>query len=299
MIASGAQSLIIECPHCATRYQLSSEALGAAGRKVQCAACGEAWRVNPPPARPALYDAIETLVDDASERVLDDAIEREDKSAGRPRGEGTRWAEETEAAARSLADIRDALGETARAPREPFVAPSRAFARRLAAINRQLPTARLRRAVRAAALAILVALVGGLYFGRVEIVRQFPEMAGPYGALGLPVNVVGLEFHDLATELSRSEGTRTLRISARIVSTASRRVPVPPVVVSLLGADRQTLYRWSVTPSGRDLAPGEFTSLASQITTPPPGVTAVRLTFADGRSIGEASPSTKADREGS
>jgi hypothetical protein len=152
--------------------------------------------------------------------------------------------------------------------------------------------------VRAGAVLLLVALVAGLLAGRVEVVRQFPQMAGAYAGLGLPVNVSGLEFRDLTTELSREGGAQVLRISARIVSVAPRRVTVPPVIVSLLGADGGMLYRWSVTPAGRDLSPGEFTGLSSQITTPPPGVSAVRLSFADGRPVGEAEIGNRADGQG-
>jgi len=36
--------MIITCPHCQTKYQVAYEAIGSAGRKVQCAQCRQAWQ---------------------------------------------------------------------------------------------------------------------------------------------------------------------------------------------------------------------------------------------------------------
>jgi len=49
----------IACPQCAAAYELDETAIGAAGRKVRCAACGEVWRAMPaaaPDAWPAAPD---------------------------------------------------------------------------------------------------------------------------------------------------------------------------------------------------------------------------------------------------
>ena len=35
--------MIITCPHCQTKYQVTYEAIGSVGRKVQCAHCHKAW----------------------------------------------------------------------------------------------------------------------------------------------------------------------------------------------------------------------------------------------------------------
>src|SRR5688572_27425808 len=41
--ALSSSTVVIECPKCGTRYQLTPEALGPRGRKVSCAHCGETW----------------------------------------------------------------------------------------------------------------------------------------------------------------------------------------------------------------------------------------------------------------
>ena len=46
--------MIITCPHCQTKYQVTFDAIGSAGRKVQCAHCHRDWQQAPlPPAPPA------------------------------------------------------------------------------------------------------------------------------------------------------------------------------------------------------------------------------------------------------
>ena len=130
---------------------------------------------------------------------------------------------------------------------------------------------------------VLGLIVSGLVLGRVEIVRTFPEMAGAYEAIGLPVNVPGIEFHDLAIALTREQGAEVLSVSADLISVSTGRVAIPPVVVTLLGEEGETLYRWSVTPVSRTLGPGEHYAFSTRITTPPPGTQEVHLGFADGR----------------
>lgn len=44
--------MILICPSCGKRYLVPSGALGSAGRRVRCAACGESWFQEPPPQEP-------------------------------------------------------------------------------------------------------------------------------------------------------------------------------------------------------------------------------------------------------
>ena len=39
-------ALIISCPSCGTRYDVPDSAIGPAGRKLKCAACGHGWHVD-------------------------------------------------------------------------------------------------------------------------------------------------------------------------------------------------------------------------------------------------------------
>jgi len=287
--------MIITCPHCQTRYQVAFETIGSAGRKVQCAHCGEAWqaapdlpRPRPQPVQPDGEYADDRLFDEADEARLDaefSAQERLASEANRdPAAEEAReiFAEFSEVAEMPVAAPRPAV--------DPALArkQQRAFFHRQIVRGRHLPLARVRRTARGAAAALLVLIIGGGLFFRVNIVQQFPSLAGLYETVGLGVNVVGLEIRDLKTMRSQRAGSDLLSIEARIHSVANRRVVVPPVVVSLFDEKGSPLYEWSVTPRARDMDPGEVVDLATELPKPPVGAAQVKLTFASGRGQNQA-----------
>ncbi|HET8729403.1 MAG TPA: MJ0042-type zinc finger domain-containing protein [Alphaproteobacteria bacterium] len=298
MPAPSALMVQIACPHCGTRYQVAREMLGVRGRQVSCAHCGETWKADPVAADEPEPDV---TFSDADEEALDAVLAAAEK-ASRPATAATNIdrlladAETPPEIRRSIEEIRAAL-----APRpkpEPAADPAaadaaapepelehrriaRAFERRLRALARRLPTYRIRWVVRATGLCLLAALVAiGLGF-RVEVVRALPAMAGVYAAIGLGVNVVGLDFADVKTLLSRHDGLDVLSVSATIHSVESHEVKVPPVVVTVSNGDGGQLYQWSVTPDAGELEPGETLDFATQLTSPPPGARDVTLSFSD------------------
>ena len=94
----------------------------------------------------------------------------------------------------------------------------------------------------------------------------------------------------MTTIVTLREGSRSLRVDARIFSVAPRRVAVPRVLVTLLDAAGHSLYEWSVPPEIGELEPGEVVDFTAQLTSPPAGAQSVRLTFMDGRPQVEAPP---------
>lgn len=68
--------MMIECPACATRYQVSETAIPPAGRTVRCAKCGESWFQPRPEDEPevATEEAIsEPAPDEVAEPVAEEA----------------------------------------------------------------------------------------------------------------------------------------------------------------------------------------------------------------------------------
>lgn len=300
MAAPQSKTVVIVCPHCATRYQVPAETVGTKGRQVQCAHCGRAWQAFaekiieprapkpvPPPTivKSAAAKDPDQMFDATAEAELDAEFEAEQKAATAPA------VEPATDQMRSIEEIKAAI-----APKAPdpiaVVKPAdtqvdkkrqKAFDQRQTMLTRQLPLARVRRMLRLTGLVTLALLIGVGFSFRTDIVRMFPDLAGTYEALGLGVNVVGLEFRDVKTLLALRRGADVMQVDARIYSVAPGVVDVPPVVVTLLNSENVPLYEWSVAPTVPSLGVGEVVDFSTQVTDPPPGAIKVRLTFGSGR----------------
>ncbi|MBU1307748.1 MAG: zinc-ribbon domain-containing protein, partial [Alphaproteobacteria bacterium] len=268
--------MIISCPHCQTKYQVTYEAIGATGRKVQCAHCQEAWqqaalpKEEPPP--PEVRKAEEVITEDA----LDEAMASEEQKAGKQKAGSTPTRADKKAAAAAAA----AANGAGKIDPAEVRRRQKNFSRRQDNVMASLPTARLRLAARVLAVVALAATGVTFYFGRTQIVERFPSMAGVYEKLGLGVNVVGLQFSDLNTLRTTRSGKELLVVSAQIVGVRSSPAAVPEVVVTLLAADGRSVYQWSVDPLVHDLMAGERATLDTQLSQPPADAVRVRLSFA-------------------
>lgn len=259
--------MIISCPHCHTRYQLEREVIGSAGRKVKCAHCHRDWRALPA-TDPAPDHGDDSLFDEIEEDRLDEAFTEAERAqlpavAGDPAAPAA-----TPAEARRPADT------------GPLRQKLKALARREKRLMAGMPEARLRRGVRVALAAILLALIAGLGMLRAPIVATFPSLADLYSAIGLPVNLVGLEFDRLHTVKSLSGGAERLVIRADLVSVSDRPVPVPPIIVGLTNAEGAVIYEWSAPPPAPRLAPGASVGFETELPLPPAAATGVELSFA-------------------
>jgi Protein of unknown function (DUF3426). len=267
--------MIITCPHCQTKYQVTYEAIGSAGRKVQCAHCHRDWDQAPVPEATALpaRDGVDDgageddrLFDAMTEDVLDEVMMAEEAAVAREAG-----------VVRPVAG----LGMPAQAIDAAALKKQQmAFRRRQDAMFSSLPMARLRRAARAVGVLVLAGIVGGAWFARVPIVERYPDLAGLYEAVGLGVNVVGLDFSNLHTLKSLSGGNEVLTVSAQIVGRSPTPVRVPPVVISLLDANGDAVFEWSVAPRVSDLMAGERATFDTRLSLPPSEAVRVRLSFA-------------------
>ena len=278
------QTVVIACPNCGTRYQVPYATIGAAGREVQCAQCSKPWHAvadAPPP--PAIEDDVLFA---GEENDLDAAFEAEAKAAAATPPASALPDGEPE---RTLAEIRAALAPKPKKDAVNAIDPAllnrsrRAFDKRQAKISRRLPMARVRRTARLGAFVLLLSLLLLGFSLRTDLVRWFPALAGLYATLGLPVNVVGLEFEDSKTLTSFRGGKPVMLITSRIRSVASQTVPVPPVLISLIDGAGSTIYEWTVTPQATSMAPGEVFDFSTEVSAPPEGAVTVRLSFTNPR----------------
>lgn len=288
------QTVVIACPNCGTRYQVPIATLGLTGREVRCAQCSKSWHAL------ATAEQEDAMFAPEEEKALDAAFEAAQKAVApapiAPPPAVPAPAEPANGQDKTLADIRAAL-----APKPKLQAPSaadqaklknsrHAFELRLEALRNSLPMAKLRRVARLAGALVLAAILGIGFFGRYEIVRLVPELAAIYSAIGLRVNIVGLEFEDIKTLMSLRQGKNVILVTARIRSATTKPVAVPLILVTLLDEAGTVLLEWTVQPQGNEMSPGDIMDFSSELSSPPAGAARVRLSFTTG---GTAASSAK------
>lgn len=290
------QTAVIACPNCGMRYQVPYSTLGPAGRDVACAQCGKTWHAVANVTPPAAIEG-DILFSPDEETALDRAFESEERSVAATHTEPVPASSPNDAdKERTLAAIRAAIAPKLKPGNINSLDPAQVkkseqeFDQRQVQIEKRLPRARMRRTARLGALvALLSVLVLGLTM-RVDLVRWFPELAGLYASIGLPVNVVGLEFEDSKTLMSVRGGKSVMQIDAKIRSISSRAVAVPPVLVGLIDANGGLVYEWTVTPKIDQMEPGEVMDFSTEVSSPPEGAVRVRLSFTEPRGTDAASP---------
>jgi predicted Zn finger-like uncharacterized protein len=276
------QTVVIACPNCGTRYQVPFATIGVAGREVQCAQCAKPWHAMADEPRPPAVENDDILFSQRDETDLDAVFEAEARAAAPTLPAAIEPGIEPN---RTLADVRAALAPRPKKDAVNALDPAlltrskRAFDQRQAKFSKRTPLARMRRTARLGAFVMLVSILLLGFSMRADIVTWFPALAGLYAAMGLPVNIVGLEFEDSKTLTSYRGGKPVMLITSRIRSVAGQVVPVPPVLVSLLDGAGATVYEWTVTPQAKEMAPGDVFEFSTEVSAPPQGAVTVRLSF--------------------
>lgn len=262
--------MIIICPNCQARYEVASQTIGNAGRKVQCASCQKNWKAVGEPEPKAVEPDVLFSADE--EKDLDTAFHTEEKKAEKRQKLGKKTAPET-------TNDGEHPGEPAESDQEKLAQKRRAMRRRQHILHRNLPRARARRVLIMTTSIMLMTLLGGGLFLRENLVRSVPELAGLYSAVGIHTNVVGLDFREVRTFKSLKNGVVVMDITAMLENTSGRQVPVPPILISLTNEGGDILYEWTVTPQASIMRKGEWTGFEAQLAAPPLDATSVRLTF--------------------
>lgn len=242
----------IECPSCAAGFEVSPSALGPNGRTVRCAACKNTWFAQ----APALVLA-EGEVQEISAPTPMPAVSAEDR-------------EDHEALA--------AVGTT---PREivavadaPSISPAEETPQPLPkrkTVAQFAPAARKSRrgSPLAAAAVLLICVIAFGIVSRQSIVRASPELANLYAAIGLPVNLRGLEFQNIRTKQEIQDGITVLAIEGDVENILSRAVELPRVRLAVLGDNGVEIYSWTALLPRSILYPHERVSFKSRLASPP------------------------------
>jgi len=234
--------MILTCPSCSTRYTVDEAKFPSSGRTVRCAKCGHSWHQPGPEPEPVPQPEPEEAVPPL------------------PAG-------------------------PAPEPEEVFAATA---GTRAYAPPAQLPDKSDGRGWQTAAVALgwigLVAAVLLIGYGAVryrqDVAAIWPQSAGVYSGLGLPVNASGIDFKDVTYRRESEDGQAVLVVTGLIVNGGSRELPVPQTVrVGLNDADNRELYHWTFKPDAATLKGGASLPFRTRLSSPPAAARFAVVTF--------------------
>ncbi|MCW5713397.1 MAG: FxLYD domain-containing protein [Bauldia sp.] len=118
---------------------------------------------------------------------------------------------------------------------------------------------------------------------RHPIVEAVPQLGGIYGAIGLPVNLQGVELDDLRASRIFRGGYEQLRVEGAILSVARKTVALPPIEVILLGADGAEIGRRTAVVAASVIAPRGTIRFATEFPDLPSEAATITVRLGDGR----------------
>jgi hypothetical protein len=113
-----------------------------------------------------------------------------------------------------------------------------------------------------------------------EIVRVVPATNAVYAALGLPVNLRGLEFRGVKSVLSEERSQRLLNVHGEIANLRPGLTQIPPIELVVQGEDGRALYRWTAVAPKPKLGANETIAFEARLVAPPEAGRDVRVRFA-------------------
>lgn len=128
--------------------------------------------------------------------------------------------------------------------------------------------------ISALALAALMA-----FQNRQKIVESYPATASIYKALGVNVNVFGLEFEDPVVRQMMVNGENRLIVNGHIVNISDKTRAIPMIELSLFSKTEEELARWIIEPPAVDLEAEGRIAYTSEYPNPPVDVETIKYEF--------------------
>ena len=303
--------MLIVCPNCATSYDIDVASLRPAGRRVRCVRCRTVWDAElahaeklvaaaealapaaavPAAAPQAPAEQFELAASAETDRPADEPAF--DPAGGDSQPDAGEIADSAAAASGPTVEVKsppiapadpgaDRPPINVAAEAAPSPAPledvetvaARRYARPAKRKGWHWPLSRLQSGI--LALIVLDAIVVGW---RADFVRAMPQTASFYTWIGLPVNLRGLNFEDLATTTEQHEGLPILVVGGNVVNATSKTENVPHLRFAVRNAARQEIYSWTATPPRAVLPPGEAVAFHTRLASPPPDAHDVLVRF--------------------
>jgi hypothetical protein len=176
---------------------------------------------------------------------------------------------------------RERVERLRRAAEQPGPAPS------AAAKFRQQQSDRMRRDRARAAVAVwgatgaaLAASASGMVMFRQDVAELWPRSASAFAALGLDVNVYGLEFYDLAVERDFEGATPVLVVSGEVRNIGRDDKLVPPVRISLRDTRSHEIFELVNAITDQPISAGAAVPFQIRVENPPTDAVDLEATFA-------------------
>jgi len=260
------------------RDSVASDPQAFAAAVAEAEARAEATGDFMPAEQEVEFSSDDTAEDDSAGKVIDaefvDADPVADDQGDHPAEDaaGDQAAARTDEVAAFYDEPGEDDGSQVAAPSEPIV--TRKPRRRKKGLRTGL----------AAGWAILLLAVGAMaYFAvtqRVEIVRLMPGSAPLFEAVGLPVNIRGLDFRDVAYSWETDGGQVVLEVHGDIVNLTSQPLEVPSLILGLRDEAGTEVYQWEEDVMNTPLGAGDSATFAVRIPTPPKSIKSVQVRFA-------------------
>jgi predicted Zn finger-like uncharacterized protein len=127
---------------------------------------------------------------------------------------------------------------------------------------------------------VLVIALSAVHY-RQDVAAIWPQSAGVYSTLGLPVNASGIDFRNVDYRRESEDGQVVLAVSGMIVNVGQRELPVPQTVrVTLSDASKHELYHWTFKPNATVLKPGQSVPFVTRLSSPPAAARHLEVRFA-------------------
>jgi hypothetical protein len=137
---------------------------------------------------------------------------------------------------------------------------------------------------------MMLAIVLGALNWRTAVVRQFPQTASLYKAIGLPVNLRGLFFEDVKSRTELQDGATVLVIEGTIVNLTTRTLEVPRLRLALRNGSGHEVYAWTALPPKSTVGSGNGLPFRARLASPPADGRDVIVRFFNRRDVSAGLP---------
>ena len=131
-----------------------------------------------------------------------------------------------------------------------------------------------------------VIVIGGaiavLWFGRTNIIDQWPATARFYAMVGVESQTApgeGLTLQEVKTETVNNDGTPTLVVTGKIVNTSTGPRDIPKLRAALRDANARELQYWTFEVEAKRLLPGESLQFETHTQNPSPDAKGLSIVF--------------------